>query len=152
LGDEMAKYDRSKILDVEVGGKAVRSWESLWKPLPGGFKKKHPELRNEVGLIRAVLRDEIMYIIRAAEHLTGGIEKGLQRIRGVEQTGNKSFGPQMLRQHIDEIDVEVLIVGSSYKDAEITKELKSIMIKIHDPLWNRPHTRRMNRIRAGEAV
>ena len=58
----MAKAQHSNPLDQQFGDKSLREWEASWKRLPGGFKEKHPEL-NQVGLARAVLNGEVMYIL-----------------------------------------------------------------------------------------
>ena len=100
-------------------------------------------------MARAVLNGEIMYILRGTEHLKGGIEKSLQRIRGRDQTGNASYGAQLLRQHRHELDIEVLSTGQNSRAAEAAKLLKIAMVKLYDPPWNRPHLRRMERIRGG---
>ena len=145
----MRDQNTDKLLELEVGGKSLREWEQMWKPVPGGFATPQPALRGYVGLMRAKLTGNVMYIMRAAEHKKGGIEKGLQRIRGVPQTGNKGFGAQQLRAHIDELELEVLIAGQDSNAAQLAKDLKVLMVKYHDPEWNRPHGKRMRDLRAG---
>jgi hypothetical protein len=58
----------------------------------------------------------------------------------------------MIRKHIDDLELEVLLVGSDYQAAEKAKLLKRAMVSYLDPEWNRPHRKRMERIRAGVAV
>ena len=131
-----------------IAGKSLREWNDCWKPVTGGFKPKHPELRPYVGLARAVLNGQIVYIFRGTEHSKGGIEKSLQRIRGIEQTGNATSGPKAIRNQIDELELEVLLVGENKEAGEATKQLKRAMIKHLDPEWNRWHYFKLKRLRA----
>ncbi len=144
----MAEKSKDELLDVKVGGKPLREWNDSWQPVPGGFKTKHPELRHHIGLARALLNGQTMYILCATE-VGEGIEKGLQRIRGRPQTGNAGSGAKKIREHIDELDLEVLLVGNTAQSIEPSKSLKTAMINYYDPEWNRPHRNRMKNIRAG---
>lgn len=91
-----------------------------------------------------------MYILCGTEHRDRGIEKSLQRIRGKDQTGNRSYGARKIREHIETVDLEVILVGQGYRAADQTKELKRAMMKFHDPEWNKPAKRRMENLRAGK--
>ena len=147
----MVNQTKPDPLDEKILGKPLREWDAAWEPLPGGFSQQHPELRPYVGLARAMLKGETMYILRGTEHLNGGIAKSLQRIRGKKQTGNSGHGARMIRDNIDLLELEVLLVGKGYKFVEATKLLKTKLINYHDPEWNRPSRRRMNNLRAGKS-
>jgi len=144
----MADQSKSDPLDVELLGKTLRQWNGSWERIPGGFKPKHPELASFVGLARAILNGRTMYILRGVEHSDRGIEKGLQRIRGQEQTGNAGYGAQMIRKHIDEVELEVLLVGKGVRAVEPTKQLKKAMVKYYDPPWLWPFLKRMKEMQA----
>lgn len=146
----MANTKKPISLDDQILGKALREWDDSWRRIPGGFEPKHPKLSSHVGLARAILKGKTMYILRGTEDRDRGIEKSLQRIRGKDQTGNRSYGAQMIRENIDVLDLEVLLVGEGYKASEAAKELKKALVKIHDPEWNRPARRRMQKIRDGK--
>ena len=146
-GITMVYQQKSDPLDEVILDKPLREWIECWKLLYGGFKLKHPELRSQVGLARAVLHGHPMYVLRGTE-LKGGLEKGLQRIRGKPQTGNHAFGARMLKKHFDDLDLEVLLVGNDEEAVKATKRLKIAMIKHYDPEWNRPHAKRMKKIRS----
>lgn len=138
-------------LDVEVGGKAIREWKKEWQPVAGGFRPKRSELRHFVGLGRAVLNGETKYIFCAADP-KGGIEKGLQRIRGKKQTGNAGSGAQAMIAHFDELELEILIVGKDRKSGALAELLKPALVRHYNPEWHAGHRRRMERIRRGEKV
>jgi hypothetical protein len=148
----MPKINREDLLVMKVAGITLREWDRLWEDKPGGFSSIHPELRSKVGLFRAVLHGEIMYIMRATEYLGGGIEKGLTRIRGPQQSGNSGYGAQMVRENMPSIQLQVLSLDATAENADHTKELKKLMIKLHDPVWNLAHTKKMNDMRDSKAA
>ncbi len=49
----------------------------------------------------------------------------------------------MIREHIDVLDLEVLLVGQSAQAGENAKLLKKALVQHHDPEWNRPARKRM---------
>jgi hypothetical protein len=134
--------------DTVIGGKTLREWGDSWETLPGGFQPKRPHLRTVVGLVRALLDGETVYILCASEWAKGGIEKGLQRIRGKAQTGNDKYGAQQLRAHMERLELEILAIGDDEQASKTAKLLKPAMVRILDPQWNRPHRRRMESMRA----
>lgn len=56
----------------------------------------------------------------------------------------------MIREHIEVLELEVLMVGEGFKASETTKLLKPAMIKYHDPEWKKPDRRRMESLRASK--
>ena len=141
------KMTREELLQTKVGGRSLQEWDLRWEPVANALSEKHAELSGIIGLFRTVLNGETMYIVCASERR--GIEKGLQRIRGKEQTGNKGYGPQMIRKHRDEITVDILRVNDVRVPSNVTKNLKPVMVNLYDPEWNKPHRRRMQEIRDG---
>ncbi|WP_144096734.1 hypothetical protein [Croceicoccus sediminis] len=149
----MAKKRKSEltpdeIRNTSIGCKTVAEWEKLWEPLPNAFSDDHSDLRNIVGLFRIILNGETKYIVRATEP-KGGIAKGLRRISGPDQTGNRGYGARKVREHLDEVTVEILRVGSVGNSSEIAKELKRELNRLHNPVWGIPHKRRMKMIQDG---
>ena len=55
----------------------------------------------------------------------------------------------MMRKHIDELQIEVLIVGDDSSAVDFTKKLKTLMVKHYDPEWNRPAANRVKLLREG---
>lgn len=144
----MAKLTPDEIKRTKVGGKIVAEWDKEWEPLANAFSQDHPELRQVIGLVRIKLNGMTTYIVRATE-LRGGIAKGLRRISGPDQTGNLGYGAQMIRQHINQVEAEILRVQGGRNPSQVTKELKREMNRLYDPLWAIPSKRRMQMIRDG---
>jgi hypothetical protein len=127
----------------------LKEWETCWKALPEALSNPHRELRKKVGLLRFSLDGVIKYFVQATE-VKHGLPKGLRRLSGPEQTGNKSHGAQMVRKHKHDLKVDVLIVGEGEHAAKNTKNLKKALNRLHDPEWSWPAKRRMAKIRSGE--
>lgn len=145
----MVKKSRAELLATEIGGRLVQDWDADWRQVSAGFEGPYPELRNYVGLARAVQDNTVKYILRATEHNGGGLAKGLRRINGPDQTGNSAYGAQKIRAHMPDLTLEVLCVGTTEAAAHYMKKLKALMIKLHDPEWNRPANARLKKLRSG---
>ncbi|MBJ7442463.1 MAG: hypothetical protein JHD35_26070 [Sphingopyxis sp.] len=145
----MVKKSRAELMAEEINGRLVQDWDADWRQVPAGFAGPHPDLKRYVGLARAVREGETMYILRAIEHDGGGLAKGLRRISGPNQTGNAGYGAQKIREHMSELTLEVLCVGTTAVAARHAERLKTLMIKLHDPEWNRPATARLKKLRSG---
>ena len=83
----MSAKSKVALLQTVIGNRSLREWDTRWEPLINPFSRKHDELRRVPGLFRITLDGETKYICRAIEKQ--GIPKGLQRISGPEQSGNK---------------------------------------------------------------
>jgi hypothetical protein len=132
----MIDLTKGDLLATKIFGKALSEWDESWRPLIGGVMQNYANLRSS---------DKTKYIMRATE-LQGGLEKGMQRIRGPEQTGNAGYGAKMLRKHVNQLKFEIILVGYTSEAIDATKFLKTIMIKLHRPEWNEPQRKRMARI------
>lgn len=126
-----------------VAGKTLDQWDEEWKPLDGGFGKDHKDVYGYVGLYRAVENGNVKYIGNGVQYQRGGLYRRLAVLRGKEQTGNSHYGAQRIREHIDTLALEILSVGKGGLNADYAKELKPLMVKRYDPIWNRPANRRL---------
>ncbi len=143
----MAAKSREELLATIICGKSLEVWDCKWEPVAGGFSADHMDLVGVPGLARAVLKDQVMYILRATERR--GLQKGLQRIKGRDQTGNSGFGAQMIREHIDALKLEILPVPASEGSVECIFKLKSRMIDLHNPVWDKAHQKRLKALKSG---
>lgn len=148
IGTTVPKRTPEEMLDTKFGKISLRDWDLRWEPLANPFSESHPELRHVVGLFRAVLDGETMYVVCASE-TKGGIAKGLRRISGPNQTGNSGYGARMIRKHLDQVTVDILRVSDEQDSFKVTKLLKKAMVKRYDPDWAKPYKQRMAEIRAG---
>ncbi len=143
----MTERAREELLSLVICGRTIEEWDMRWEAVPGGFAGEHPELIGVPGLARAVLNGQVMYILRAIEDR--GLQKGLQRIRGKPQTGNAGFGARKIKEHIADLDLEILRVEDVGSTTGCIKELKSRMIDLHRPTWDAAHQRRVAALQSG---
>lgn len=144
----MTKRTRKELLSMVICGGSLEEWDADWEAVGGGFAADHSELVGVPGLARAVLDGEVKYILRATEKR--GLQKGLQRIRGKPQTGNKGFGARMIRKHIDVLDLEILRFPASKGSVDCIKTLKSRMIELHQPEWDAARQKRLAALQRGK--
>ncbi len=69
------------IANTLICGKPLQQWDAEWVPVAGGFTKLHSDLCHVVGLFRAVLSGEVMYIGKGTEFTNGGLRKRLADFR-----------------------------------------------------------------------
>lgn len=119
----------------QIDGKLLSDWEKEWDRKKGGFAIPHDELRQELGLYRAVLDGEVVAIGRATE-VGRGLSKRLGDLRRSKGSAGAHHIGRMIRKHVDELELEVLIVGRNHHAAEVTKVLRREMNRFHQPKWN----------------
>jgi len=97
----------------KFGGKTLEEWDDKWVPVEGGFTLLHSELRHHVGLFQACLGDGIMYIGKAVEKDNGGLRKRLSDFRRLSPSGREHYGALRIYDHLEELDLYVLLTGSA---------------------------------------
>ena len=90
-----------------------------------------------IGLYRHKVNGRIMYIGRAIEYNNGGFRKRLSDYRRNSDSARKHTSGQIINQHLDEIETEILIVGDSVDAVEQTKMLEKEYIARYNPAWNK---------------
>lgn len=122
--------------ELEFAGKTLQEWDAQWLPIEGGFTVLHSDLRHHVGLFQARLRGTTMYIGEAVEVDNGGLRKRLSDFRRESPSGREHHGAMRIYDHLDELDLQVLITGSDQRAKETAELLKPAMIARHLPPWN----------------
>ena len=117
-----------------IGGKTIDEWDGLWEAVPGALRRRHPELKGKVGLLRFTLDGEIMYIGKAVEEVPGFFKR-LYDFHRLNKSGRKHFGAELVYEHRDVVEVDVLIVKTGWR-VDVAKELRTVMIERHSPPWN----------------
>lgn len=117
--------------EPKFAGKTLQEWDADWLQVEGGFTVLHSDLRHHVGLYRADLGGTIMYIGKAIEVHNGGLRKRLSDLRRASPSGREHYGAMRIHDHLDELDLHVLITGSF----EIAELLRSAMVARHLPAW-----------------
>jgi hypothetical protein len=118
-----------------------------WREMPGGFAMPHPELRGKAGLYRATLHGEIMFIGKGAGMRTGLLER-LYDLRRPGDSGRRYRAGQYINSHLDELGLQVAVIGSDRAARALTSKLLRPMIQLHQPRLNVDPTFVSNTIQA----
>lgn len=133
---QMGKADDGSRRKREYGGKTLRQWESSWKSIGTLTTANLSSLSNYVGLYRASLGSEIVYIGRATEYSNGGLRKRLSDYTRKSNSARKHNSGRLMHKHADDLRIEVLITGSDAEAANIAKQLERCFIGKYKPKWN----------------
>lgn len=124
--------------DVEpplIGGKSIEDWDRLWARVDGALHHYQPKLRHKVGLYR-ISRDRQIMAIGVGTDKDGGLAKRLSDFHRLGSSGRDHHAGQLIYEHRDHLDMEVLITGFDLHAREIGKQLKTPMMRLHKPVWN----------------
>lgn len=122
-----------------IGGKTLAQWDSHWcylgmlKDVQGNIG----HLNKSVGLYRARLDGEIVYIGRAIEYNNGGLRKRLTDYVRKSESSRGTNSSNNMNIHKDRLSIEVLVIGEGEEAARITKMLEPMMIAKYRPKWNK---------------
>lgn len=120
-----------------IGGKTLREWKSSWQHLGTLSSASLSHLSSSVGLYKARLGGEIVYIGRAVEYSNGGLRKRLSDYTRESDSSRKHASGQLMNQHASQLSIEVLITGSDEEAANTAKKLEQYFIVTHSPKWNK---------------
>ncbi len=121
-----------------IGGKTIEDWDRLWLRVEGGLKHNQPQLRHEAGLYRMSLKGQIM-ALGAGTDRGGGLAKRLSDFRRPSPSGRNHHAGELIHANRDQLQVEVLITGADRNAREVGQQLKTLMIHLHQPVWNDPN-------------
>lgn len=120
---------------ARFGGKTLNECDELWVKVEGSLRDRHSELIGKVGLYRVRLKGRDMVIGRAVE-VKGGLAKRLYDFGRTSDSGRKYKAGLLIHEHIDQIDVEVLITNDlSTNPVTLAKRLRGPMVDLHQPEW-----------------
>lgn len=119
-----------------IGGKTLRQWESSWEYLGALSTASLSHLSPYVGLYRATLRGQVVYIGRAVEYSNGGLRKRLSDYTRASDSSRKHRSGQLMHEHADELQIEILKTGTDAEAAEVAVKLERYFIGRYSPPWN----------------
>lgn len=119
------------------GGKTLIEWDCEWRYAGRLGSMSLTEYNRYVGLYRAKLNGRIVYIGRAIEWNNGGFRKRLSDYRRDSNSARKHGSGQKMYAHRDELDIELLIVGTDGEAAQLASKLEGLMVGKYNPEWNK---------------
>lgn len=127
---------RTTFKQTIIAGKSLGQWDGEWQRLNGGFAVAHREVHGYVGVFRAVQGEEVMYVGCSSAGRGGKLYQRLLNFKNQEQRSNSHYGAIKIREHIGTLTLEVICLGRTSKDRFSARELKKLMIELHQPAWN----------------
>jgi len=121
---------------TEIGKYPLYEWEMMWQPIGILDKVNLSSFNKSVGLYRAKLGSDVVYLGRAVEYNNGGLRKRLSDYRRASDSSRKHKSGQKMYDHRRKLQIEIIVTGNDIEGAEIAKELEKEMIKLHAPEWN----------------
>lgn len=121
--------------EPRFGGRTVDAWDQCWVPV-GPLNGGTASFPTTVGLYRAILNGQIVYIGKGREHANGGLRKRLRDYtRSSDSARRTGAGPRMWENR-DGILIELLITGADRAAAFVADQIEGIFIERYDPPWN----------------
>lgn len=120
---------------VRFKGRTVDEWDRCWSdpmPLTGDFTMH----RSDVGLYRALMGEETIYVGKAVEYLNGGLRKRLADYVRQNDSARRSTAGRYLFENRHRIQVGLLVVGSDAAAAETATQLEPAFIGRYAPRLN----------------
>jgi len=128
------QYEKHK--NSLIGGKSFPEWEAQWQSIGTLNSADLTPLNKYVGLYRAILDGEIVYIGRAIEYNNGGLRKRLSDYTRDSSSARKHSSGQKMYSHRDQLHMEVNITGDSEEGATTANKLEVLFIGKYKPRWN----------------
>lgn len=139
LFNTLASSVASANANTLIGGKTLDQWDRCWKSV-GMLRNVQGNisyLNKSVGLYRAKLNGEVVYIGRAIEYNNGGLRKRLTDYVRSSESSRGTNSSNNMNTYKDNLYIEVLIVGEDEEAAMATRKLEVMMIGKYRPKWNK---------------
>lgn len=120
-----------------VGGKTFREWESGWQYAGYLDSIDLSRYSSYVGLYKAVLDGEVMYVGRAIEYSNGGIRKRLSDYTRDSDSARKHTSGRLMHANASDLKIYLLLVGTDEEAVAATKQLERYFIGKYSPAWNK---------------
>jgi len=114
------------------GGQKLEYWNGQWESLDGGFGIQHKKVHGRFGLYRAVLAKKVVFIGCSID-----LNARLQQLRsGKELSTNNYHSARKIREHVGELELEVLLPERRLRARLNITTLKWAMVRQSRPVWN----------------
>jgi len=134
---KMKECQNSDGVETKMGTKTLNEWERSWAYLGPLSSLNLSHLSSSVGLYRAKLNGEIVYLGRAVEFSNGGLRKRLSDYTRESNSGRKHQSGQKMNKNADDLEIEILVTGKDAEAAMIAKKLEPYFIGLYRPEWNK---------------
>jgi hypothetical protein len=118
-----------------IGNSSIDEWDVEWTHLKGGLRQRHHELDGLLGLYRLTLNGQDVAIGTGID-IRQGIPKRLYDFHRRSPSGRNHHAGQLIYEHRDQLEVQVLITGTDREAQRIARQLKNAMLERHIPAWS----------------
>ncbi|MGE6415318.1 hypothetical protein ACQKDD_14235 [Planococcus kocurii] len=129
---------------VTFDGSTVSQWNSRWISLgmlSSLSLENLSQYNKKIGLYKAEMNGQVVYLGRAIEYANGGFRKRLRDyVRESDSARTHGSGKKM-HENANAIRLSILVVGDSQEDVDTVKALEKAMINHLDVRWNVQHNR-----------
>ena len=122
-----------------LGGRSLSQWERDWLSV-GCLTDNFSTYARYVGVYRAELHGELVYIGRAIEWDNGGFRKRLSDYTRSSESSRTHGSGRRMHAHANELQISLIITGEGAEAAKIAAALEIALIGKYQPAWNAQHT------------
>lgn len=122
--------------EMKYGHYTFKEWDSKWQSIGPLASANLTPYNKSVGIYRHRFQGQVVYIGRAIELHNGGFRKRLSDYRRDSDSARKHTSGRLINEHLDQITTDLLVVGQSPEDIQITKELEVVFVGKYRPKWN----------------
>ncbi|WP_407267716.1 hypothetical protein [Radiobacillus sp. PE A8.2] len=130
-------YRQSQKSGQKIAGKTIQEWDREWRYVGTLSRINLTDFNKYVGLYKATLAGEVVYIGRAIEWNNGGFRKRLSDYRRESNSARMHESGQKMYQYRDDLSIELLIIGSNEQAAKVTSTIEGMMVGKYAPSWNK---------------
>lgn len=130
------QYAQAKSSQQKIGGITIQEWDRKWQRIGTLETVNLTPYNHYVGLYRAFLHGNLVYIGRAIEWNNGGFRKRLSDYRRESNSARKHSSGQLMYTHRHELQIDIMITGEGQAAADHARVLEKIFIGKYNPPWN----------------
>ncbi|KAB8126074.1 hypothetical protein F9U64_20795 [Gracilibacillus oryzae] len=128
--------------EMLIGGKTISEWNNRWMRLGRLSSLSIEDLtpfNKHIGLYKAEMNGQVVYVGRAIEYNNGGFRKRLRGYVRDSDSGSTHGSGRKMHGNRDNVVISILIVGDSAEDVGVVKALEAAMIAKLNVKWNVPY-------------
>ena len=91
---------------------------------------------HRIGVYKAILNGQIVYIGKATEYYNGGFRKRLRDYTRISESARKSKSGELMNKYRKDIVIEIIFVDSHQNGILQANTIEKNFINQYKPLWN----------------
>lgn len=92
---------------------------------------------NDIGIYRAILNDEVVYIGKATELKNGGFRKRLRDYTRPSSSARNYFAGELMYSNRNNLRIEIAVFNRAVESIPEIEALETHLIREMKPIWNR---------------